>query len=580
MRHPWMRRSMLPSMRLGCALAIVLLSAVSALFVAAPAPVLAAGDTVTLSLTNGTTFTYGGAAPKFTAVVTLGAPPTTSHTWQVKVTIAGGATLTNASPPTQSSDGLTLTVAGLQPANPVGAGTHTATAEFTNPETSATVTSAPVSFTVNKASLSLACTIAMSGQSIVGVGKPISVQMTPASGTGSLPTEARTGGTFTVKLDGPTRATYANLTANSNFVVAATAPAQNGLYTLTCIFNGSANYASASYTASQPYTISSQHALGTVQLYSNPTTLTSGQKIDFYVVFQPASGLPTPGGQFTLSFGNHRTNAFTLGSAGTFLIYFGTISSLAGVTDIQVTYMGDVNYNQATVHFPLTNQPIPPGIDDGPGANPQPTTTTTAATTETPGDEAATPTVASAAGALAPPPADSGDNLGLILIVAAALMLLIGGLGTGIVIVIYRMRQSRDQDDDAQASYGYPASGYGQIGQLGQVGRLGTYDDPGQYRPSGQYRNAGQYGRSGVYRQNGQASQAGQMGQSGLTGQTGRYRQPGQPGPTGKQRQPGQAGLTGKYRQPGQYGQTGLHRQYGGRGASPDDDTYRSGRRD
>ena len=428
MRHPWMRRSI----RIGCGLAILLLTITGALFFAVPAPAAhAAGDTLALSITNGANLTYG-VAPTFTAIVTLGTKPTSSHTWQVKVTIAGGASFSNTNQPAQSADGLTLTFTGLHPANAVPAGAHSATAQFTNPETSETITSNVVSFTINKASAALACAIAMNGQNVIGAGKPINVQMAPKSGNGSLPAEWLSG-TFTVKLDGPTHATYSNRTASSSFVVAATAPAQSGSYTLTCIFNGSANYASSTFTSSQSYIISSLHDLGTVQLYSNPTTLTAGQKIDFYVVFQPASGLPTPTGQFTLSFGSHHTNAFTLGSSGTFLIYFGTISSLGGATDIQIFYMGDANYDQATLHFPLTNQPIPPGIDGEPGgdgSDAQATTTTTATTTETPGDEQATPTAADAAGALTAPPADSGSNLKLILILAAAIMLVLAALAT------------------------------------------------------------------------------------------------------------------------------------------------------
>lgn len=574
MRHPWMRRSI----RIGCGLAVLLLTITSALFFAISAPAAhAAGDTLALSITNGSNLTYG-VAPTFTAVVTFGTKPASSHTWQVKVTIAGGETFANSGAPTQSADGMTLTFTGLRPANSVSAGAHSATAQFTNPETSATATSNAVSFTVNKASVALSCAMSMNGQNVIGVGKPINVQMSPSSGNGSLPAEWLSG-TFTVKLDGPSHATYANLTANSNFVVAATAPTQNGSYTLTCIFNGSANYASSTFTASQSYTISSLHALGTVQLYSNPTTLTAGQKIDFYVVFQPATGLPTPTGQFTLSFGNHRTSAFTLSSTGTFLIYFSTITSLAGVTDIQVAYMGDANYGPATSHFSLTNPAIPPGIDDGPGANPQATTTTTAATTETPGDEAVTPTAASGAGAVPPPSADTGvgSNLGLILIAALVIMLLLGVLGGGAIIAVYRMRRARADDDDQ--SYSGQYGPYGQNGQNGQFGR------------SGQYRQYGQYGQSAQMRQVGQIGQIGRIGQMGETGPTARYQRPaqngqnGQNGMTGKHRQPGQYGQsglterygqTGRHRQPGQYGQgqTAKHRQYP-RDVSPDDDSYR-----
>lgn len=137
--------------------------------------------------------------------------------------------------------------------------------------------------------------------------------MTPYSGGGQLPAEWLTG-TYTIKLDGPSHVTYSNVSVNSDFVVTVTAPAQIGMYTLTCAFNGSASYAPVTMTYPHPYTFSALHALGAVQLFSNPTTLAAGQKMDFYVVFHPASGLPMPTGQFSLWFGNSYTNSFTLGS--------------------------------------------------------------------------------------------------------------------------------------------------------------------------------------------------------------------------------------------------------------------------
>ena len=568
-------------------LAVLLLTAMTAatlsgaLLFATSGSALAAGDTLSLAITNGTSFTYGGTAPTFTAVVSFGVKPTTSPAWKVTVQIAGGESFANTKSPTVSADGMSLTFTGLHPASPVPAGAHSATAQFINPETSTTVSSNAVSFTVNKAGEGMACAPA-NGATLLGAGKPVNIQMATDSGSGSLPAEWLTG-TFTVKLDGPTHATYDNLTATSAFIVTVTPPTQSGVYTLTCTFNGNANYGASEYSSNQPYTVSAGHALGTVQLYSNPTTLTAGQKIDFYVVFSPATGLPTPSGQFTLSFGSHHTNAFTLGSAGTFLIYFGTISSVAGVTDIQVAYLGDANYAPATLHFPLTNQPIPPGIDDGPGGTPQPTAATTAATTETPGDETATPTAVSTDGALTDPAADSGPNLGLLMALAAAIMLVLAIAGGAIILVVYRMRRG-SADGDEQASYGYPATGYGRIG-------MGAMDANDPYRRSGQYRNPGQnadpYSRSGQYRQNGQNGQYGQTAQTARYPRPGQAGQGGQYGQTGKQRQPGQygqsglSGQTGRHRAPGQYGQSGLsgqggqtgkYRRYQERGQAPGDD--------
>lgn len=125
-------------------LAILLLTAVaaaSALLFAAPAH--AAGDTLALSLTNGASFTYGGTAPNFTAVVTFETKPTANYGWLVYVTIEGGETFGSVNQPSKSADGMTLTFTGLRPNNPVAVGQRSATARFLNPGTGVTVYSAP-----------------------------------------------------------------------------------------------------------------------------------------------------------------------------------------------------------------------------------------------------------------------------------------------------------------------------------------------------------------------------------------------------------------------------------------------------
>ena len=358
--------------------------------------------------------------------------------------------------------------------------------------------------------------------------------MTP-SGGGQLPDEWLTG-TYTITLDGPTHVTYSNVSVKSDFVVTVTAPAQIGMYTLTCAFNGSASYAPVTMTDPHPYTFSALHALGTVQLYSNPTTLAAGQTMDFYVVFHPASGLPMPTGQFSLWFGNTYTNSFTLGSSGAFLIHLSPLSSLAEVQDIQVFYMGDAQYNRATVHFPLTNQPIPSGANGdsasgssgGNTAQGTPTTATdgTATTTATPGDET-TPTAIGAGGVLTSTPTDSGGNTGLILIVVA--LLLLGGAGTAAGIVIYRMRrakalsnetnetnESNESNDGSQASYDDMAARYGGYWQAGQYDEYGKHPQHPQYP---EYPQMGQFGGSvgGAY------GSPDHFGESGY-GQSGRRR--------------------------------------------------------
>jgi hypothetical protein len=458
----------------------------SELLIVAPAPALAAGDTVTLSLVNGPTFTYGGTAPNFTAVVTFGTKPTANYGWTIAVKLDTGQTFGSGSGPTPSQDGMTLTFTRIIAYAPVDAGQRTAIASFYNIGTGETAYSSPMSFTVNKASLPLACTVSNQdgGVHFLGVGETLPVQMTPLSDDSQLPAEW-TQGTFTVTFDGPTHVAYTNLTMGSDFVISLKAPAQSGLYSLSCAFSGSADYTPQTFTDHIQYTVSLRHALGSAQLFTNPTTLQPGTT-DFYLVLHAAPGLPAPTGEFQFLVGKYYTRSIPLSASGDCRISISGIQSMAGITRITMRYWGDVHYNIVSMNFPLTTPPIPGrassggsgNVTGGSGSHATPTTTATetVTATETPGDELATPTAVGAGAVVTSTPTNSSDNTGLIVIVVVALLLL-AGAGTVAGVLIYRARWASALAN-TQESYGYPAGGYSQAGQAGQYwdgGQPGGY---------------------------------------------------------------------------------------------------------
>lgn len=469
MRYPWTRR-------VGRCLAILLLAMVSALLLAMPAR--ADGVTVTLSTENGTTFTYNGTPPSFKVVVTFSTKPTINNCGGVTIQFDSGQSASSSSAPSTSPDGLTWTYSRIFPPTALPAGTRTAVATFLAPGASCTsVQSSPVGFSVDKATLSLACGGDVSGATLVGVGQTLHVQMAPGSANGQLPAEWL-GGTYNITFDGPSPVTYSNLTSDSNFVVTVTAPSQIGSYTRSCTFNGSANYASTTVSTTNPFIVSALHSLGTVQLFTNPTTLVAGRNLDFYVVFHPASGLPMPTGQFSIWIGNYYTNAITLGPTGDYLIHLSPLPSLSGVSRIEIFYMGDKYYKGSSVYFPLTNPSIPSGTTAGgsgngslgAGNNPQGTATVQGTPSAT--DSASTPTVAGGGvGISYPPPQSVGGGLPLILILVVVGLIIAGGaVGGGIFLM--RRRAAALAGAEGQGSGEWDARG------------ASPYDQ--QWHPSGQ----------------------------------------------------------------------------------------------
>ena len=302
--------------------------------------------TVVLSITNGTTFTYGSSTqPIFTAVVTYATKPAANYITQIAVKLETGETFGLATDPIPSPDGMTLTFSRLTPDPPAAVGQHTAIATFNNFGAGITGESNPAPFTIAKSSRGFFCGLATYA-SVIGVGQPVHIQMSADGGSQLLPPEFQQG-SYTITFDGPAHVVIANVASDTSGIVTVTAPTHLGVYSMTCAFNGSPSYMPSSIKNPFPITFSALHALGLVQLYTNPTTLVAQQKMDFYVVFKAAPGLPTPTGEFAFWMGNYSTGSIKLGPTGDYLVHLSPVSSLSGIGHITVKYWGDRYYNEA-----------------------------------------------------------------------------------------------------------------------------------------------------------------------------------------------------------------------------------------
>ncbi len=430
------------------ALAIML----GALVVVAPAQaraLAAGGDTLSIAMANGSNFVYGSSTtPIFTITLVLAAPPTQNNNETASVSIDNGP-LIGSQKVSESSDQLTVVFQATTDGVSIVPGHHTASAQYDDPETGQTVYSGSVSFQMAKGNASLNCLITN-----------LTVPVTPGQSlTFGMSFQGSSvdwrHGTYTITFHGPTTVQVSNVAPDSNDNVTVHAPSAIGEYGQPdCAFNGTSLYNGATSTAAgQPVLVSEEHALGAVQFFSNPTTLTAGQYANVYVVFHAAPGLPAPTGYFNIEFPNsypyYLTRAITIGPGGATYVQIGPLPNLAGVTQAQISYSGDPYYNTAVVNFPLTNPPIPGGSGGGGGsgqatATPKPgTTPTTHAGAATTGSDAATPTVTTEAPNTLRATVTSGGSGAMVwLFGGAGAVILLGGAGGGF-LVWSRRRQSQ-----------------------------------------------------------------------------------------------------------------------------------------
>ncbi|MGZ3680522.1 MAG: hypothetical protein ACXWQR_18520 [Ktedonobacterales bacterium] len=442
------------AVRIWCGLVVALLLTVGASWVAAPAHAAAnsdasSGDTLSIAVANGTTFTYGAyPSPVFTVVLTLAAKPTANYYRMVSVILDTGQGYASTDNPAVSADQLTYTFTVRSDGGPAAAGgNRTATAKYTDPVTNTTISSNSVSFTVQRATPTVDCMIQnfvtpMSPGQMLQIRIGISVQ---GSSVQVDPADQK----YSIQFVGPTTITTAPMLVDSNSMVTVPAPSQIGFYSqVLCMFGGTNSLTPTSANAAgQPLMISEKHALGGAEFYSNPTTLIAYQPADVYVVFHAGAGLPSPTGYFNIRLGEASAKELALGSDGTLLVHLDQLPTLSGVNQVQIGYQGDPHYDAAVFRFPLTNPPIPAGVSgSGSGGGPQGKATATASATGTP---VATMTATTSDGAV-PTAAATGSNTvlawqlgdgGMLWLWEALGMLVLGGGGAA--GTVYFVRRSR-----------------------------------------------------------------------------------------------------------------------------------------
>ncbi len=400
----------------------------------------AISGSMTLKITNGTTFVYDGPGPRFHLVLTLSAPisgTNTSFTAQIQAD-NGQQLVAYFSGP--AADGVTYTADASVFTWDIG--TRTATATITDPVVSPSITSNKVSFTITQILTTLSCDLPM----LLLPGQAEQVPLHVDGLDGLVPLDWTTV-TASVWLVGPKTVTYANLVPTSAGVVSITTPMQTGRYSLNCSYSGTAYYAPAQATSvNKDRLISEMRPLGGIQLYTTPQTMVANQTTQMLVVFKAAPGLPTPTGSFNITMPGPRGVIFTpstsIGPNGTASLTLDPIPNLYGATGITVHYFGDPTYNDQSVNFPMTNPPVPGGGSGGGGAphsQATPTANATATADATPG---------ASAGATSTPPTAmqrAGDfpqiwtSGGLLALLITILLLLV--LSSATVYVLWRRRR-------------------------------------------------------------------------------------------------------------------------------------------
>jgi hypothetical protein len=324
--------------------------------------------------------------------VTVNSGQPTAQTIQFNGTLPtpdGGTTFSRTFASTMTMSGTYLTP-----------GTYTATPYAADPNGSTTaITGTPSNqFTIGKANVTQSCnasggTLGASG-SIYSVGQTLTVGISYQNQNSNLPPIDWQNATFTFTFAGPSPIAYPNVKLNANMQFQLAAPSQPGTYTLSCTFSGTSSYNTTTST-SGPLTVSLMRPLGSVQVFSHPTTLVSGQPADVEVVFHAGSGCPVPSLYFFIDLigggSYYFTKTIPINPGGDTLVHLDPLPNLNGVTNVRVDYPGDTCYAAASVLFPLTNPPIG-GTGGSSGGGQAPTATTAPSSTAT-GAAAAAATV-------------------------------------------------------------------------------------------------------------------------------------------------------------------------------------------
>lgn len=337
---------------------------------AAPVRNPSSGDTLTLALTNGTTFVYAGqpggtAAPRFTATLVLAAKRTLNTYMQVTINV-GGQTFGNGVS-SVSADGLTyifiISSAGIV----IPAGSQSVVAQFYDATTQTTVQSNNVAFTIVPATPQLNCVI--DNYSIpYDPGQPLRFRMSFDGDGPNAPVDWQNA-TYQIRFTGittKTSITTGALSPDSQDTVSVLTPSQFDWWNADCIFRGTANFTSATAreTTGQ-ILVSAKHPLGTVQFTSVPWPLVVNQSAQVDVVFRAAPDGPVPDGYFSLQVGNASTHEIPVGTNGETKGTLPGLSYLGGITQVFVDYQGDPYYNASAAGFPMPSAPPANGSGGG-----------------------------------------------------------------------------------------------------------------------------------------------------------------------------------------------------------------------
>jgi hypothetical protein len=338
-----------------------------------------------------------GAELDVTVRVTIAAVPTTvGYYFDLYPQFDGGAAITppfqglisNLSPVPYVDDTLRFTSPYV--GHPMLAGgNHTLTITWQDHDAPYAVRgTVQTQFTVTPTSLpAFSCTVVNGNDgAFFGVGKTVPI----ALDFGNVPLNMVVDwqdAKYDVTLTGPTTVTYTDLTPTTTQRLEITAPPQNGVYSYQCWFKGTPSFNKASSTITGGLTISLMRPLGSVQLYTNPTTLVTGQRVDMEVVFHAAAGGPMPDRYFFIDLigaSYFYTSAISMPPGGEMLVHLGPLPNLNYVTNVRVDYSGDTYYAPAGILFPLTNPPIS-GMSGGSGGgrSASPTATTAPSPTAT-----------------------------------------------------------------------------------------------------------------------------------------------------------------------------------------------------
>jgi hypothetical protein len=375
---------------------------------AAVGPLITVSGSMTLSITNGTTFQYDDfPGPRFHLVLTLSQPLSgINMLFTGQIQLENGQQL-NANFTGPAADGVTYT-ADPPPSdrdnsgNLFAIGAHQATATLTYPTANPPITSPSVGFSITKRSMAFSCAL---GSLLFQPGQTEQVTLSAQSLDSSVPLDW-TQGTAAVWLVGPVTFISSNLVPDSSGVVSIPTPMQTGRYALNCSFSGTDYYApQESTTTNKTILISEMRQLSGVQLYTNPQTLVANQATQMLVVFSAPPGLSTPTGEFNITIGRYTiiyTQSIGIDPNGTASLTLAPIPDLHGADAITIHYFGDPIYNDQSVTFPMTNPAIPGSGGGGGGgagtARSQATPTATLAATPTATSSVPTSAISSANG--------------------------------------------------------------------------------------------------------------------------------------------------------------------------------------